>query len=640
MRPTETLIFILAVGAALLIGLTSLMPAGVYSSAGWHAFWAAAAAALTFGIIKGHLWRDIPAFIMHISFLCMIAGGFCTSTLSRRGTLHLLPSQTADSFTAADGKTEMLPCAVTLLSFAQEHYPGMTFPRDFRTELLTASGDTLRISMNHIGRMDSYRIYQTSFDEQGGTILTVTHDPAGIAVTYAGFLLFAIGGVLWLLRKAADRRPGRKTIAACIAMAFMAIGSGEAYAVPAVDARLADSLASRQVLFNGETVSFTSFSTRLTYKLTGRDRVAQLTPEAFVASLIKYKEDWSNVPFIKVKSKSLREALSIEGKYAAVTDLYDEEGNYIPESLYEGGAGELDKDIIALDERLALLIDLWKGELFTPLPADPQPLRSKASIKAEILYWRINPLRIAFITVIVTMAVIHLAFLLGKKIPAFPLTAAAGAVGIAAYGWLWLISGSAPLSGTADIMEMVGVCVVLLCCVAAWRRESGLLIALGMAAAAFLLLVAMLGMKDPVLSPVMPVLASPWLSVHVSLVMLAYAVLGFTLPVSVTALAVPGQRDRLTSLALSLLAPGVFLLGLGIITGSMWANVSWGRYWAWDPKETWSLVTLMLYSIPLHRYFRMRRRPLFCCIYLILAFSSIIMTYFGVNLLPSLHAYN
>ena len=147
-------------------------------------------------------------------------------------------------------------------------------------------------------------------------------------------------------------------------------------------------------------------------------------------------------------------------------------------------------------------------------------------------------------------------------------------------------------------------------------------------------------MKDPVLSPVMPVLASPWLSVHVSLVMLAYAVLGFTLPVGVSALALPGQRERLASLAVSLLGPGIFLLGLGIITGSMWANVSWGRYWAWDPKETWSLVTLMLYSIPLHRYFRMRRRPIFCCIYLILAFSSIIMTYFGVNLLPSLHAYN
>ncbi|MDE5870821.1 MAG: cytochrome c biogenesis protein CcsA, partial [Muribaculaceae bacterium] len=202
------------------------------------------------------------------------------------------------------------------------------------------------------------------------------------------------------------------------------------------------------------------------------------------------------------------------------------------------------------------------------------------------------------------------------------------------------ISGSVPLSATPDIMEFVGICMILLSGVAAWRKESPLLVALGMAGASFLLLVAVLGMKDPVLSPVMPVLASPWLSIHVSLVMLAYAVLGFTLPVAITALLVSSQRDRLIRLAMSLLAPGVFLLGLGIITGAMWANVSWGRYWAWDPKETWSLVTMLLYSIPLHKYFRMQRLPIFCSIYLILAFSSIIMTYFGVNLLPSLHAYN
>ena len=640
MRLTENVIFAACVAGALLIGLTSMLPAGIYSSAGWHAFWAAVAVALTLGIVKGRLWRDIPAFIMHISFLCMIAGGFCTSTLSRRGTLHLLPSKTADSFVTTDGKTEKLPCAVTLLAFTQEHYPGMNFPRDFRSVLTTADGDTMRISMNHIGRMESYRFYQTSFDEHGGTILTVTHDPAGIAVSYTGFLLFAIGGALWLLRTAITRRPGRKAMAACAALAFAAMGCGEAYAVPAVDARSADSLASRQVLFNGETVSFTGFSTRLTYKLTGRDKVAGLSPEAFVASLIKYKEDWSKVPFIKIKSKPLREALAIEGKYAAVTDLYDEAGNYIPAALYKGGAGPLDKDIISLDERLALLIDLWKGELFTPLQRGSKELRPESSIKAEMLYYRINPLRIAFIIAILTVAVIAIAFMAGKKMPTFPLTATAGAAGIAAYAWLWHISGSVPLSGASDIMEFAGVCMALLSCVAAWRKETELLVALGMAASSFLLLVAMLGMKDPVLSPVMPVLASPWLSVHVSLVMLAYAVLGFTLPVGVSALALPGQRERLASLAVSLLGPGVFLLGLGIITGSMWANVSWGRYWAWDPKETWSLVTLILYSIPLHRYFRMRRRPIFCCIYLILAFSSIIMTYFGVNLLPSLHAYN
>ncbi|MDE6379746.1 MAG: cytochrome c biogenesis protein CcsA [Muribaculaceae bacterium] len=588
----------------------------------------------------GRLWRIRSAFMMHIAFLLMIAGGFCTSLFSRRGTLHLFPSQTADCFISSDGKMERLPSAVTLLSFAPEYYPGMNFPKDFKSELLTASGDTMHISMNHIGRLGNYRFYQTSYDDQGGTVLTVTHDPAGIAVTYAGFLLFAIGGLAWLLTLVRKSRLRSKMPHAAILLLFTCIGSGSTYAVPAVDTVMADSLATRQVLFNGKTVSFAGFADKLTYKLTGRGSVGSLSPEEFVASLIKYKEEWGKVPFMMVKSKALREELAIEGKYASVASLYDENGEYIPARIYKGGSGPLDKDILALDEKVALLIDLWDGRLFTPLTSDSDGLRSVFSIKSEILYHKVNPVKVLFICAILTVAFILLMQILKKRAPAFPMIAILGLAGILAFAWLWYISGSVPLSATADIMEFSGICMILLSGVAAWRKESPLLVALGMASASFLLLVAMLGMKDPVLSPVMPVLASPWLSVHVSLVMLAYAVLGFTLPVAITALIVSSQRDRLIHLAVSLLAPGVFLLGLGIITGAMWANVSWGRYWAWDPKETWSLVTLLFYSIPLHKYFKMQKLPIFCSIYLILAFSSIIMTYFGVNLLPSLHAYN
>ena len=668
MRRTEIIVFVSAVVISLLIGLSSLLPAEIYSSAIWHILWIAIALALIFGIIcllrktpnvkrttsniqrktynvkrttsTERLWRNGPVFIMHIAFLFMIAGGFCTSLFSRRGTLHLFPSQTADCFISADGKMEKLPSAVTLLSFAPEYYPGMNFPKDFRSELKTASGDTIHISMNHIGRLDGYRFYQTSYDDQGGTVLTVTHDPAGVAVTYSGFLLFAIGGLAWLLKIAGRARKGMKKSTALVLLCFICAGSGEAYAVPAVDTRMADSLAIRQVQFNGETVSFAAFSNKLTYKLTGRGSVARLSPEAFVASLIKYKEDWSKVPFLKVKSKALRKALAAEGEYISVASLYDEKGGYIPAQIYKGGSGPLDKDIITLDEKIALLIDLWNGELFTPLPSDSDKLRSNISIKSEIFYHRTNPVKILFICAILTVAFILLMQILKKNVRYFPIIAVLGLAGIFAFAWLWYISGSVPLSATPDIMEFVGICMILLSGVAAWRNESPLLVALGMASASFLLLVSMLGMKDPVLSPVMPVLASPWLSVHVSLVMLAYAVLGFTLPVAVTALMVSSQRDRLINLSLSLLAPGIFLLGLGIITGAMWANVSWGRYWAWDPKETWSLVTLLLYSIPLHKYFKIQKLPIFCSIYLIFAFTSIIMTYFGVNLLPSLHAYN
>lgn len=640
MRRTKIIVFVSAIVVTLMIGLSSLLQADIYSSVGWKFLWIVIAAAMITGMIMGRLWRNGPAFIMHTAFICMIAGGFCTSLFSRRGTLHLFPSHTTDYFISSAGKMEKLPAAVTLLSFAPEYYPGMNFPKDFKSVLKTASGDTIRISMNHIGRLGNYRFYQTSYDEQGGTLLTVTHDPAGITVTYTGFFLFFIGGLLWLLKLVGKGRFRKKTPYAIILLWFIYIGSTNSYAVPAVDTRTADSLANRQILFNGRTVSFAGFADKLTYKLTGSGNVSGLSPEAFTASLIKYREDWSKVPFLKVKSKALRQALKIDGNYASVADLYDEDGGYIPAGLYNGGIGPLDKDILALDEKMALLIDLWNGELFTPLPQDSENLRSNFSIKSEISYHKLHPVKVLFICAILIVALILLSQILKKNIPIFPFIAFLGILGIIAYVWLWYISGSVPLSATADIMEFVGICMILLSGLMAWRKEPSLLVALGMSAASFLLLVAWLGTKDPVMSPVMPVLASPWLSVHVSLVMLAYAVLGFTLPVAITSLMVSSQRDRLLRLAMSLLPPGIFLLGLGIITGAMWANVSWGRYWAWDPKETWSFVTFLLYSIPLHKYFKMRRLPKFCCIYLILAFSSILMTYFGVNFLPSLHAYN
>ena len=188
-------------------------------------------------------------------------------------------------------------------------------------------------------------------------------------------------------------------------------------------------------------------------------------------------------------------------------------------------------------------------------------------------------------------------------------------------------------------MEFIAVVILLFAAHISYRRFSILLVGIVMICVSFLFLVAWLGLKDPVMTPVMPVLASPWLSIHVSVIMISYAILGITLPVSATAIAVKSQRERLTNLSIKLLLPGTYMLGIGIIIGAMWANVSWGRYWAWDPKETWALVTLMFYSIPLHRSFRLRHTPLIYNIYIVVIFASIVMTYYGVNYLPSLHSY-
>lgn len=124
-------------------------------------------------------------------------------------------------------------------------------------------------------------------------------------------------------------------------------------------------------------------------------------------------------------------------------------------------------------------------------------------------------------------------------------------------------------------------------------------------------------------SPLVPILRSPFLVVHVGTIMLSYILLVVSI------------------IKRSVLRPAVFLLATGIFLGALWANVSWGTYWSWDPKESWALITLLVYSVPLHskslpwlnsiRNYR---------IYSVLAFACLLMTYFGVNfLLGGMHSY-
>jgi ABC-type transport system involved in cytochrome c biogenesis permease subunit len=145
--------------------------------------------------------------------------------------------------------------------------------------------------------------------------------------------------------------------------------------------------------------------------------------------------------------------------------------------------------------------------------------------------------------------------------------------------------------------------------------------------------------------PLLPVLRSPFFSIHISTIVTAYALLLGILVVGIVALVKPKDKvrlERLKSLSTAMLYPAVALLAAGIFIGAIWANVSWGNYWSWDPKEVWALITLLIYAAPLHqRLWKSFQKPLFFHIYGILAFLSVVITYFGVNLLlGGIHAYN
>ena len=145
--------------------------------------------------------------------------------------------------------------------------------------------------------------------------------------------------------------------------------------------------------------------------------------------------------------------------------------------------------------------------------------------------------------------------------------------------------------------------------------------------------------------PLIPVLASPLLGIHVATVITAYALLLTTALLAILALITKSERrsERLSTLNRILLAPAVCLLGAGIFIGAVWANQTWGRYWGWDPKETCALVMWLVYALPLHqgcRPLRIFRKDKVLNIYLLMAVLTVAFTYFGANyLLKGLHSY-
>lgn len=140
--------------------------------------------------------------------------------------------------------------------------------------------------------------------------------------------------------------------------------------------------------------------------------------------------------------------------------------------------------------------------------------------------------------------------------------------------------------------------------------------------------------------PLVPVLRSPYLGIHVGIIVVAYTLLAAAVVIALAAL-LRRRCPDLHRLSRALLFPALFCLAAGIFIGAIWANVSWGRYWGWDPKEVWALITMLVYAFALHgESLPAFRRPCFFHAYLLLAFLTVLMTYFGVNyLLGGLHSY-
>ncbi|MBI9069585.1 MAG: c-type cytochrome biogenesis protein CcsB [Salinivirgaceae bacterium] len=215
----------------------------------------------------------------------------------------------------------------------------------------------------------------------------------------------------------------------------------------------------------------------------------------------------------------------------------------------------------------------------------------------------------------------------------------------------WYISGHAPMSNGYESMIFISWVTMLAGFI--FGRQSSLALSATSILAGFTLMVANLSFMDPEITNLVPVLKSYWLTVHVSVITGSYGFLGLGAILGIINLTlvifqnkknhlrIEDTIETLTKINHRTLILGLYFLTIGTFLGAVWANESWGRYWGWDPKETWSLITMIIYTIVTHARMVPGIKGRFAFNTLsIYAFFSVLMTYFGVNYyLSGLHSY-
>lgn len=217
-------------------------------------------------------------------------------------------------------------------------------------------------------------------------------------------------------------------------------------------------------------------------------------------------------------------------------------------------------------------------------------------------------------------------------------------------GLRWYISGHAPWSNSYETMVYVAWATVLAGLI--FISKSKLTLALATLFGGVILFVSGLNWMDPEINPLVPVLKSPWLMFHVAVIVAAYGFFGISCLLGMTnqilmilsknktnsVLKPIRELTRINEISLWI---GLMLMTIGTFLGAIWANESWGRYWGWDPKETWALITVVIYAIVLHLRLAKSTNSIWLFnVTSTLSFASVLMTFFGVNyVLSGMHSY-
>jgi cytochrome c-type biogenesis protein CcsB len=288
-------------------------------------------------------------------------------------------------------------------------------------------------------------------------------------------------------------------------------------------------------------------------------------------------------------------------------------------------------------------------------------LPSKSKISAELLYYKFNIFERLFpfyasIGLIMLIGLITMVIKGKKETTLFVkvlswLLFAGFLFHTLGLGLRWYVAGRSPMSNGYESMIFISWVTILAGFI--FSRRSYFALSATAVLASMTLMVAHLSFMDPEITNLVPVLKSYWLTLHVSVITGSYGFLGLGAILGLITLIllilsnnnnrerIANTIDELTVINYKTLTLGLYFLTIGTFLGAVWANESWGRYWGWDPKETWSLITIIIYSIVIHSRNIPGMKDIFTYNLLSLfAFSSVLMTYFGVNYyLSGMHSY-
>ena len=642
-----------------------------------------------------------------------------------------------------------LPFEIYLNDFEIERYPGSRSPSSFSSHVtIYREGEEpqpYHIYMNNILKMDGYRFYQSSYDQdEKGTILSVNHDTIGTVVTYIGYFLLTLG-LLWsLISKHSFLRNTRvKSITSTTAIAlllFLLPNTGlkaqehhHHEPIKVIEKKHAVKFGKLLVQDEqGRTKPINTLASDIMRKISRRGKIAGMNPAQFFLEMHMNPERLIHFPFIKVGNDRVQQILGINSNYAAYTDIVEPGKGYklsgMVEKVYAKAPAErdkADKAIIKVDERVNICYGLFTGRFLKIFPVkdstidkwlSPEEaskhtqntedsafltnvmgvyfqelqqakksgdfsqseeildgikryqrshaqyeLPSKSKIELEVMYYRLNIFKKLF-PFYATVGLIFLFILVGSIISgknlnpwinrSFLILILLGFIlHTAGLGIRWYIAGHAPMSNGYESMIFVSWVTILAGFI--FNRYSPMALSATAILGGFTLMVANLSFMDPQITNLVPVLKSYWLTLHVSVITGSYGFLGlgailgiinlvlFMLQSKKNQLRINETIERLTVINHKTLILGVTLLTIGTFLGAVWANESWGRYWGWDPKETWSLITIIVYTIVTHSRLVNGMRSIFIFnILSVYAFFSVLMTYFGVNYyLSGLHSY-